>query len=215
VTLAGSGIAPAPVHFNRGRRPVVVMERVSGSSLAADALEARHATAIGSAHRLVHGTTHERQRELPHAGLKHTRSSLGRDLEDSAWMRSDSTPLVGRAWRAAQAWFADVDLDRLVSPERLRFSRGDPNLSNYLWSEDGLLLVDWENSGYNDPALELADMAEHASTRPLSDDFWPRLPTQPNSSDRTTPASLRVGEPWPASGWSSSRADSVTACRQP
>ncbi len=34
------------------------------------------------------------------------------------------------------------------------------------------MLIDWENSGYNDPALELADMAEHASTRTLGQDFW-------------------------------------------
>lgn len=38
-----------------------------------------------------------------------------------------------------------------------------------------LLLIDWEDSNYNDPVLELADMAEHASTRTLGDDFWREL----------------------------------------
>jgi thiamine kinase-like enzyme len=50
-----------------------------------------------------------------------------------------------------------------------------PNLSNYLWSDDGVVLIDWENSGYNNPAIEPADMAEHASTRALSEDFWTEL----------------------------------------
>ena len=178
-TLAGSGVAPDPVHFDRSSPAVVVMTRVPGLALPAGALEEEHAHTIGRAHRLVHATVPEHRRPPDHSGLRTTRTSLMHDgghptLADA----SDPTDLVARAWRAAQAWIADADIDHLVSAfpaERLRFCRGDPNLSNYLWSDDGLVLIDWENSGYNDPALELADMAEHASTRTLGEDFWTSL----------------------------------------
>jgi aminoglycoside phosphotransferase (APT) family kinase protein len=175
-TLAGSGIAPDPVHFDRSSPAVVVMTRASGSSLPAGALGQEHAQAIGSVHRLVHATVPEYRRPPAHSGLRNARTSLMQGGGQPKWTDpSDAIDVVARAWRAAQAWIADADIDHLASPERLRFSRGDPNVSNYLWSEDGLVLIDWENSGYNDPALELADMAEHASTRALGEDFWTSL----------------------------------------
>src|SRR6266508_3195941 len=58
-TLAGSGVAPDPVHFDRSSPAVVVMTRVPGSSLQAGALRQEHAHTIGSVHRLVHATVPE------------------------------------------------------------------------------------------------------------------------------------------------------------
>ena len=83
--------------------------------------------------------------------------------------------MFASAWIAGRRWVSDIDVERILSFDELCFSRGDPNLTNYLWSDGGVVLVDWENSGYNDPAIELADFAEHASTRALSDDFWSAL----------------------------------------
>ena len=175
-TFAGSGIAPDPVHFDRSSPAVIVMTRVHGSALQAGALEQEHAHAIGSVHRVVHATVPQHRRLPDHSGLRTTRASLMQDGGHSTLVdASDAADLVARAWRAAQAWIADADIDHLVSAEQLRSCRGDPNVSNYLWSEDGLVLIDWESSGYNDPALELADMAEHASTRTLGEDFWTSL----------------------------------------
>src|SRR5712692_10758200 len=54
VALAGSGLSPEPVHFDAEDPAVVVMTRVSGAPLSADALGAEHARVIGSVHRLVH-----------------------------------------------------------------------------------------------------------------------------------------------------------------
>ena len=97
------------------------------------------------------------------------------DRHESSSALVDSSDVVAGAWRAAQVWMADADVKHLLYSDSLSFSRGDPNLSNYMWSDEGLVLIDWENSGYNDAALELADMAEHASTRPLGEDFWTEL----------------------------------------
>lgn len=51
----------------------------------------------------------------------------------------------------------------------LRFCRVDPSLANALWCDDGRLRwVDWEYSGWGDPALELADLRWHVSLEALS-----------------------------------------------
>ena len=174
--LAGSGLAPDPVHFDSTSPAVVVMSRAPGASLQARELGLEHAATIGSVHRLVHATISEPRRPPAHSGLRAARTALLRREDRRTLGEHAGQPeVVTRAWRAAQAWIADADIDHLVSPERLRFSRGDPNLSNYLWSDGRLVLIDWENCGYNDPALELADMAEHASTRVLGDAFWTQL----------------------------------------
>ena len=47
--------------------------------------------------------------------------------------------------------------------------RVDPNLANALWCDDGRLRwVDWEYSGWGDPALDLADLRWHAALDRLS-----------------------------------------------
>jgi aminoglycoside phosphotransferase (APT) family kinase protein len=176
VALAGSGIAPEPVHFDAGDPAVVVMTRVPGSSLLAGALDAEDARVIGSVHRLVHRTVPRSRRRLPHSGIRTARAALMADEpHETSSRRDNASGVVTLAWRAAQTWIADVDIQHLLYSDDLRFCRGDPNLSNYLWSDEGLVLIDWENSGYSHPALELADMAEHASTRALSEDFWIHL----------------------------------------
>jgi len=53
-----------------------------------------------------------------------------------------------------------------VNPGRgniaLRICRADTNLANAIWNDDGRLRwVDWEYSGWGDPALELAEMRWH------------------------------------------------------
>ncbi len=49
------------------------------------------------------------------------------------------------------------------------FCRVDPNLSNALWCQDEQLRwVDWEYSGWGDPALDLAELRWHNSLRGLS-----------------------------------------------
>ena len=50
-----------------------------------------------------------------------------------------------------------------------RLCRVDPGLANALWCDDGRVRwVDWEYSGWGDPALELADLRWHASLEGLS-----------------------------------------------
>jgi hypothetical protein len=176
VALAGSGIAPGPVHFDPSDPAVVVMTRMVGSSLPAGEHGVEHAREIGRVHRLVHRVAPEARRAPSHSGVRAAWAALMVDGgADAPYVRADAPAVVAGAWEAARLWIAEADVEQLLAPDRLRFSRGDPNLSNYLWNEGRVVLVDWENSGYNDPRLELADMAEHASTRALEEEFWTHL----------------------------------------
>lgn len=62
---------------------------------------------------------------------------------------------------------SNADPRRELVPMRL--CRVDPGLANALWCEDGWIRwVDWEYSGWGDPALELADLRWHVSLEVLS-----------------------------------------------
>lgn len=172
VALAGTGLAPEPVHFDDGDRAVVVMTRVAGSSLPASALDGSHAAVLGNAHRRVHRTEPRSRRPPSHAWVRDVRESLHRDIDADRAAVSD---VVTGAWRAAREWVREVDIERVLSGDAVCFSRGDPNLTNYLWAGDGVVLIDWEDSGLNDPVVEFADFAEHASSRDLADDFLTAL----------------------------------------
>ena len=54
------------------------------------------------------------------------------------------------------------------------FCRSDPRFANVIRRPDGRLgLVDWEDSGLRDPAIDLADLVTHANQEDLlSSDEW-------------------------------------------
>ena len=165
--LATTGLAPAPVHRDLDGRPVVVMSRVAGTPLPAAALTEQHAAAIGAAHRRVHLATPPAPAPPEDSSAKALRAPLLAELPE------ETPDVVVQAWRAARSWaVAREDADAVTPPGEARFCRGDPNLGNYLWSGLDVVLVDWENSGCNNPVLELADLAEHASTGALGEPFW-------------------------------------------
>jgi len=63
---------------------------------------------------------------------------------------------------------ADVNPGRESVP--LRLCRVDPNLVNTVWGRDGRLRwVDWEFSGWGDPALDLAELRWHAASIEMSE----------------------------------------------
>ncbi len=65
---------------------------------------------------------------------------------------------------AARAWLdaADDDLTDVHDPV---VAHGDPNLENYLWDGTRIRIVDFEDAGRGDLAVELANLVEHLSGR--------------------------------------------------
>ncbi|HRQ39846.1 MAG TPA: phosphotransferase [Chloroflexota bacterium] len=48
----------------------------------------------------------------------------------------------------------------------------DPNPRNFVRRPSGWLAVDWENSGWGDPALEIADLIAHAAYMDVLPETW-------------------------------------------
>jgi aminoglycoside phosphotransferase (APT) family kinase protein len=48
----------------------------------------------------------------------------------------------------------------------------DPNTLNFIRRSDRWLMVDWENSGWGDPAFEIADMMTHPQFKEVSSERW-------------------------------------------
>ena len=73
------------------------------------------------------------------------------------------------AWLSAVAAAHREQAETWTERVPLRLCRVDPGLANALWCDDGQLRwVDWEYSGWGDPALDLADLRWHAALDGLS-----------------------------------------------
>lgn len=78
-----------------------------------------------------------------------------------------------------------LDLHRAHVP--LRLCRVDANLRNCIWDGSALRWVDWEYSGWGDPALDLADLRWHAALDEMSPQqhAWVRERYRRPSNDAT------------------------------
>jgi Phosphotransferase enzyme family len=76
---------------------------------------------------------------------------------------------------AADQWLKTGEAGALVADSLSVFCHGDVNLSNYLWNDDNLFLIDFEDSGLNDPVFEWAAMAEHFTARRAPEAIWAAL----------------------------------------
>ncbi len=103
---------------------------------------------------------------------------------------------------------AEVVLTAAVNPGResvpLRLCRVDPNLANTVWSGDGQLRwVDWEFSGWGDPALDLAELRWHAASAEMSEDqhAWLRHNYRRPAGDHDFEERLTVWDRLRATRW--------------
>lgn len=166
--LAVEELAPDPMYLSADDGPpVIVMSRVEGSPRPLPGLSGRQLEAFASAHRRVHAARPETSRPAigsAAAALARTNAALASLTRTTA----DASAVRVRALRDARAWTTSIASAR-VTPwtEAEAYCRGDTNWGNYLWSGDQVVLVDFEDAGTNDPAVELADMVEHAANRGL------------------------------------------------
>ena len=86
----------------------------------------------------------------------------------------------------------------------LRLCHVDPNPANLIWSEDGRLRwVDWEYSGWGDPALDLADFRWHQALSFIGPEqaAWMRAHYQPPLGDDGFAQRLRLWDTLLAARW--------------
>jgi aminoglycoside phosphotransferase (APT) family kinase protein len=92
------------------------------------------------------------------------------------WLAStgaEGRALHGRLARLVDSCTAHLTssgVDLALGAFPLALSRVDANLANTVWREnEQLRWVDWEYSGWGDPALDLSDLRWHAALEPLDD----------------------------------------------
>ena len=190
---AGLRIAPIPVLLDnpRYRQPVVVQTWIEGEGIT-------HPPA----------TDEEWQELLQHYLATHTVTpDSGSEKLPKAF--SASTVAEGRALVSQQL----ARIPREAQPASLqdliqRFGhteipewekapvalcRIDPNLSNFIRRVDGLASVDWEYSGWGDPAYDMADLMAHPTYMAVPSSRWAWLIRTYGDLAGDPTAAIRIG----------------------
>src|SRR5690606_15055948 len=77
-----------------------------------------------------------------------------------------SSGVAARAYAAALSWFDGPDADHFRAPySESVLGHADPNPANYLFDGERVRIVDFEDAGRSDVAMELATLVEHLGTR--------------------------------------------------
>lgn len=160
------GLAPQPVSADlEARTPHIVMSRLPGRSLADTAVTRIQIEAMAAALHRLHSAVPAC--DLVDQPLRHSHAA-----EAVANLRSWSAephehgdePETTAAFDRASRWLESTEPDRLaVTDAPAVFTLGDGNLSNFVWADGEVRLVDFEDSGRSDRAFELADIVEHIS----------------------------------------------------
>ena len=155
------GLAPRPLCFEP-YPPVVVMSRVAGAPLDT-VLTPELVTAMLTAYRSLFTVPvpPDTPRRYWHPGA-FLRNNVAWIHEERT--RADLPEVVHRALRATQNWHGAPPrgIDEIRDPV---IAQGDSNVDNMLWDGSRVRLIDFEGFGVGDLAFEVADLAEHISSR--------------------------------------------------
>lgn len=161
---AGLKLAPAPIWLERERypEPVVVQSWLAGEPLTAPPARDAEWRALLEHLLTIHTVTPSSSPQplAPAVLSMHSAADgLGRFEQ-----QLESIP---PAERPAELLRLADRLERQSWPTwpepPLALCRVDPNVRNFICTPGGLASVDWENSGWGDPAFELADLLTHPS----------------------------------------------------
>jgi len=171
------GLAPRPVRCELDSEPpTITMTWLPGNPLGraplttgqlvalADALDRLH-TAVP----LVEAAALPPVIGHPVGGLVRLRNSLDGQPRDRA------EPTIAEAVTQARLWLHSADAGRTadLGSNTPVLGRGDHNLPNFILDGDSIRLVDFEDSGRSDPAIELAALVEHQAARGTPDPNGP------------------------------------------
>jgi Ser/Thr protein kinase RdoA (MazF antagonist) len=178
------GLAPDPVRADlQASPPEVVMSRLAGEPLGTRPATGKQVGSIAAAMRRLHEA-------IPEAALDGVRPAGSGDVGRRMRALAAACPpeslesLPRQAYDAALDWLDHGWADRPSLPVlHPVFAHGDANLANRLWDGTRVRLVDFEVSGRDGRAQELADFVEHISVwaraRIDADDFLDRFDLTP------------------------------------
>lgn len=193
------GLAARPLALTEASPPVLEMSVVPGVELGAAALTPPQLDALAAALTRLHGGVPETvvgglpPRIWAAAELV---SHLGEVMADA---RHDD-PTLAAALTAARGWLASTTAAALATIVSPVLAQADGNLANVLWDGSVCRLVDFEDSGLGDRAIELADLVEHVSVT-MSGAFRPhdlldRLDLDSVTRERVRPARTMFAVMW-------------------
>jgi aminoglycoside phosphotransferase (APT) family kinase protein len=155
------GLAPRPI-AREAEPPVVVMSRVAGHALDT-VLTPDQLTAMVAAYRALFAVPVAPDIPPRHW---HPAAFVRNNVEwtDKECARTDLPDLVREALDAARRWHAAPPgrIDQVQDPV---VAQGDGKVDNMLWDGSQVRLIDFEGFGVGDLAFEVADLAEHISSR--------------------------------------------------
>ncbi len=173
LSTLGLAIAPLPVLLDRDRFPLPVivqtwMKGESSSNPPAGPEEWKHLLDhLAVVHTIAPDYVH---RPVAHAVMDFSsaREAARYVLGEIDAMQDDHRPpeLAALAYRLEQA-----DLPDWPAPE-ITLGRCDPYIANFIRRPAAWASVDWENSGWCDPAFEIGDLMTHPCYSTISEDVW-------------------------------------------
>lgn len=176
IAEAGAAIAPRPVLLDRTgyRQPVVVQTWLPGAVRTAPPATPHDWQRLLDMYCQIHTITPARTAvALGNAVLNATSLAGGRALIQQQLVRlpTDEQP---QSLRALLRWFERWSPPEWATSPRT-LCRVDGNWRNFVEQPSAWLSVDWENSGWGDPAFEWADLVTHPAYVDLVDAPWPHL----------------------------------------
>jgi hypothetical protein len=156
ISAQAPDLVPAPLEFAAG--PSLSMSLVPGRPLAG-ALTAAELDGLEGALRTLWSlpTDGVLPSLLPHF-IERVRGAAGSFAGEG---------VVEEARLAGVEWLGGAEADRLLEPAAGVIGHGDANLANYLWDGELVRIVDFEDAGLSDVAVELAILVEHISARQM------------------------------------------------
>lgn len=221
---AGLDIAPRPLGLEMSGAilpyPVVVYAWVDGEPLSAARLDgglaATQLAALLESVQQMHGVPLQAEAGLPeawfhwldrrpyleelHGFLRQYRQWLYASPGGGQTLYARLERIVAACEQALGASPAAIDRDSVP----LRLCHVDPNPANAIWGQDGRVRwVDWEYSGWGDPALDLAEFRWHEAFSFLSPEqaAWMRANYRPPAGDGGFDERLQLWDALLATRW--------------
>jgi len=170
---AGLSIAPAPLWLDRDSytQPVVVQRWLAGTVLAAPPAGDDEWQRVLDHYFAIHTLTPSASSvALPPAvlNMSSVADGLDRIRQQLAYIPAPEQPA------ALHELLHNVEAARLPDwpAPRLALCRVDPNTLNFVRRPGDWASVDWENSGWGDPAYEIADLITHPAYAGVPAERW-------------------------------------------
>ncbi|CAN5634409.1 hypothetical protein BH10CHL1_BH10CHL1_18890 [soil metagenome] len=173
---AGLTVAPRAIWSDHQRypQPVVVQTWLAGTTLTGSPQTPLEWDALMRHYCTIHTLTPAQTTlQLAEATLNVASGTAGKALIQD---HIERIPVSARpaSLQTLLTWFATWTPPTWPAPPRA-LCRVDANWRNFIKRDHGWASVDWENSGWGDPAFELADLMTHPAYDPMSATHWQTL----------------------------------------